>query len=316
MAINKLYFSHVNYKFEKHTELLNSSNINKVLSSEKLSNYHTSVNDLKFENVQKAIKSAKEIILVDLDILNNPIKDNDYYVYGRLLNELYTEKHKVKNLDFISNMDHNFFNDTVASRPDVEKVLWTVGCSVTHGSGVTYKERYGSILSEMLNLPEVSLSMPGHSNEWGADQLLRSDVRAGDYVVWGITDISRIEFAKDWQLYAAPVTSYLKLPIDLQHYNLNYFDSQVKFLKTFKTILQVKNYCEKIGAHLILANLIDSTYCKFVFSKLPNYIDFCYELDEELLFIDLGSDNIHPGPKQHRHYAEQIFKLIKENNYG
>ena len=34
------------------------------------------------------------------------------------------------------------------------------------------------------------------------------------------------------------------------------------------------------------------------------------------MFIDLGSDNDHPGPKQHQYYAEKILNLIKENNHG
>lgn len=55
-----------------------------------------------------------------------------------------------------------------------------------------------------------------------------------------------------------------------------------------------------------------------VFSKLPNYIDFCTErtYNESLVFLDLGSDNDHPGPKQHEHYAEKIYQLIKENYHG
>lgn len=318
MAINKLYISHSKYNWNNNkSKLLDRSNLKKTLSSIESNDYHTSIADISFQNIQTLAKSANEIILVDLNLYTDELQDGDYFQYGRLINELFRVKHKVKNFDWINNLNFNFFNKVIKQRTD-QSVLWTLGCSVTYGTGVDYPERWGSILSGKISMPEISLSLPGHSIAWCADQILRSDVKSGDIVVWGLTDVSRIEYAKNWELKSTPVTGYSRLPKDLQYYNLDYFDSQTKFVLSIKNILQVKNFCEKIGAQLILANLLDSTYFDSVFSKLPNYIGLCKEntYNEALVFLDLGSDNDHPGPKQHRYYAEQILKLIEENNHG
>jgi hypothetical protein len=322
MAINKLYVSHSKYKWDNDkSKLLDSTNLKKVLSSNEMLDYHTSINDIQFENIQKLVQSAAEIILVDLNLLTDKLKDGDYFQYGRLINELFRVQHKVKNFEWINKLDYNFFNSLLKQRISDNPVLWTLGCSVTYGVGVNYEQRWGSILSANLAMPEISLSLPGHSNTWCADQILRSDVKSGDIVVWGLTDISRVEYATNWDLHSIPITGYSKLPNNLQHYTLDYFDSQTKFVGVIKNILQVKNYCKKINAKLYLINLMDTTYFKSVFNNMPDYIDCAaerthYEYDDPLDFIDLGSDNHHPGPKQHQYYAEQILNLIKENNHG
>lgn len=318
MTISKLYISHSKYKFNNRTKLLDCSNLSEILSSLKEEEYHTSINDLGYKNIQKAVQHAKEIILIDLNVFKNELIDNDYFVYGRLVNELYRVREKVRGFEWVDNFHYTFFNDTIQKRESNNTLLWTSGCSVTYGTGIERHERWGYLLSKLLNLTEVSISNPGASIAWATDQILRSDLRSGDIVVWGLTDISRVEYAKNWQLYAIPVTGYSQLPENLQHYNLDYFDSQTKFVQAIKNILQVKNYCDKVGAKLFLANLLDSTYFNCVFSSLSNYIDFCIEspYNNKLEFLDLGSDNSHPGPKQHQYYAEKIYQLIKENNHG
>jgi hypothetical protein len=319
MTINKLYISHSKFDWTGNkSKLLDNGNLKKALAATESVDYHTSIADIQFENIQTITQSAAEIILVDLDLYTNDLKDGDYFQYGRLINELFRVQHKVKNFEWINELDYNFFNSLTKRRISDQPILWTLGCSVTYGVGVKYNERWGSILSNELTMPEVSLSVSGASNIWCADQILRSDVKSGDTVVWGLTDVSRVEYATNWRLHAIPVTGYSKLPAHLQHYNLDYFDSQTKFVSVIKSILQVKSYCEKVGADLYLANLLDSTWLNSVFSKLPTYVDFCIEntYNDALVFLDLGSDNDHPGPRQHQEYASQILKLIKENNHG
>ena len=319
MAINKLYISHSQFDWAGHkSKLLDNSNLKKALAVTEPTDYHTSIADIQFENVQTIAQSAVEIILVNLNLLTDRLKDGDYFQYGRLVNELFRVRDKVKNFEWIDQLDYDFFSMLLKQRTSDNPVLWTLGCSVTQGVGVKYDERWGSIVSADLGMPEVSLSLSGVSNTWCADQILRSDVKSGDVVVWGLTDVSRVEYATNWQLHAVPVTGYSKLPTQLQHYNLDYFDSQTKFVSVIRSILQVKSYCEKIGADLYLANLLDSTWLNSVFNKLPTYVDFCIKntYNDSMVFLDLGSDNDHPGPRQHQEYASQILKLIKENNHG
>ena len=322
MAINKLYISHSGYKWDNiNSKLLDNGNLKKVLLSTERLDYHTSIADVQFENIQRVVQSSNEIVLVDLNLFTDGIKDGDYFQYGRLINELFRVRDKVVNFEWVDELDYNFFSNLLKQRTSDNPVLWTLGCSVTYGVGVKHEERWGSILSNNLGMPELSLSLPGHSNTWCADQILRSDVRPGDIVVWGLTDISRVEYSTNWQLHATPITDYSQLPEHLQHYKLDYFDSQTKFVTTIKIVLQVVNYCKKIGVKLYLINLMDTTYFKAVFDSMHNYIDCAaerdyYNYDDPLNFIDLGSDKKHPGPKQHQYYAEQLLNLIKENNHG
>jgi hypothetical protein len=164
---------------------------------------------------------------------------------------------------------------------------------------------------------EVSLAEPSRSCTWSADQILRSDIRSGDIVVWGLTETARVEYATNWELYAATIWEYVEFPIESQYYTLDYFDSQLKFMLAIRNILQVINYCKKINAKLYIINLMDPTYFKLIFNKLPNYID-CASIKiydgqrNSLNFIDLGTTKTHSGPKQHREYAEKLINLIKE----
>jgi hypothetical protein len=70
--------------------------------------------------------------------------------------------------------------------------LWIAGCSITHGEGVSENTRYGQLLAERLNTKVSFLTRPGSSIAWAADQILRSDIRPGDTVVWGITSHTRL----------------------------------------------------------------------------------------------------------------------------
>ena len=90
------------------------------------------------------------------------------------------------------------------------------------------------------------------------------------------------------------------------------FDWNVSFL-------QVNNFCGKIGAKLYLANMLDITWVGVVFQNFKNFIDLTYDLQidkNHIQFIDVGSDNIHPGPLQHQQYSEKLYNFIKEKNHG
>jgi hypothetical protein len=44
----------------------------------------------------------------------------------------------------------------------------------------------------------------------------------------------------------------------------------------------------------------------------PQYHLCYYQLPYRPKFIDIGNNNIHPGPKQNQWYADQINKIIKD----
>jgi hypothetical protein len=309
--INKLYISTVNYDWNGNDSiLLDRHNIDKIVASSTDVNCHTSVEDLSCENISVACSNASEIVVVNLTEDINITNDN-CFSYGRLFNEL--ARHPGKINFFTWKKDFNFLKNT---RTDNNPVLWTAGCSVTHGNGVDYNDRWGSLLANYLNLPEITLSQGGSSIFWAADQLLRSDIRSGDIVVWGLTNVSRVAISKNWNFNPVPISDYFTVDKENQYWSLDYFESETQVLTSLREILQVVNFCQKIKVKLYIANILDFAWVSIALKDLPNFIDLTQGLiinGNTIKFIDLGTDNLHPGVKQHQQYAEKLYNFIKEN---
>jgi len=312
--INKLYISTVNYDWKNTNSILvDSNNLRKIIDKLEAVNCHTSVEDLNCENISLACNNASEIILIDINE-NTNITHNNFFSYGRLFNELRRHENKIKNFSW--NKKFDYLKNT---RLDNYPVLWTAGCSITEGYGVDHNERWGKLLSSYLNLPEITLSKKGSSIFWSADQILRSDIREGDTVVWGLTNIPRVEVANDWNFDSITISNYLNIKKEYQYWNIEYFESESQVLMALRNILQVVNFCKKVKSTLYLANLFDLAWLGVMLSKFENFIDLTQDLvinGTAMEFIDLGSDNLHPGPMQHWQYATKIYNFIKEKSYG
>jgi hypothetical protein len=311
MAIDTLYISHQNFDWNgNNSVLLNRHNIDKTISSIDNINCHTSVEDLFCENISVACNGASKIVLVDLDETVN-ITNNNCFSHGRLFNELARHPSKI-NLSTWKT-DFNFLKNT---RTNNSPVLWTAGCSVTYGTGVDYSSRWGSLLASYLNLPEVTLSQGGSSIFWAADQLLRSDIQPGDIVVWGLTNVPRISISNNWNFTSVTIDGYFtKVKKENQYWSLDYFESETQVLTALREILQVVNFCQKIKVKLYLANILDIAWLSIALTDFNNFIDLTQGLKingNTINFIDLGTDNMHPGIKQHQQYAEKLYNFIKE----
>ena len=317
--INTLYISTVDYKWTKSDpQLLNDRNLKKIIDADELVDMHTSVEDLFCENINVACDAAKRIVLVDIDE-NTQFTNDNCFSYGRLFRSLIQNSSKIDNFDVSSfkwqkNLD--YLHD---SRTTDTPVLWTAGCSITEGTEVARNQRWGSLLSKQLDLPEVSLSLGGSSIFWSADQILRSDIKPGDIVVWGLTNLGRVQVSENWNFKPTNVAIYHKLQKEKQYWTIDYFASETEVLTATRNILQVINFCQKIQAHLYLANLLDKDWISVIFNQFENFIDLTADrplVGSTLQFIDLGTDGLHPGPKQHQHYATQLYNFIKENKHG
>jgi hypothetical protein len=164
-------------------------------------------------------------------------------------------------------------------------------------------------------MPEITLSKGGTSIYWSADQLLRSDIRESDVVVWGLTNVPRIEIARSWNFDSTTITGYYSKDKEHQYWNPDYFESETQVLFALRSILQVVNFCQKIKAKLYLANIFDVAWISVMLKDFKNFIDLTRDLSivgNTITFIDLGSDNEHPGPRQHQQYAEKLYNFIKE----
>ena len=197
--------------------------------------------------------------------------------------------------------------------------LWSVGCSITHGIGVELQQRYGQLLANELGMQCSFLTRPGSAIDWSADQILRSDIREQDIVVWGLTNPERLTYVHDHQLLnGITVRSYDQYPEYKKIIDPSNLYSQNTFYRHFYSIQQVINFCKKTHAHLILVEILLGNHSmQRIFQSYKNYVtvDYSYTFEDSHIhpnFIDLGTDKLHPGPRQHQKYKEIILEKLKQ----
>lgn len=191
--------------------------------------------------------------------------------------------------------------------------VWVAGCSISHGVGVTPEQRFGHIVAERLDLPVSFLTRPGSSIVWAADQILKSDIRKGDYVFWGLTGVNRFTYWND--------------QIDkLRHCTMNAYPAQKKYLDQIITknffvsghikyqaltaVHQVVNFCKQIDARLIIATLMPGI--EIYLKDLKNFVPLSGLHGRELAdqYTDQGSDGVHPGPNSHVWFANCLIDKL------
>jgi hypothetical protein len=307
------YLSEVALNFDPTATLLTYDLINNISPG----TYYTNIGDVgSLANFAKVLRQADQIVYM-------PPTDNwSDNSFGKSKMKMWTE-------DYLKAFSHykpieNFSMDPVPKvlenksiilkLSDVRKTsqpqLWVSGCSFAAGDGVQSNQRYGQILSDRLNLPVSFLAESGSSVTWAADQILRSDLRENDILIWGLTSIPRINYFKNnkvHHVFPGPcehIKNFQKILVDSEEDIL---------YKSLAGIYQVMNFCEKIKVDLFLVNLlqIDLQY------YLKDDIDVLslvrlWGRDPDERYEDLGDDHRHPGIKTHEFYATEILKKIKE----
>lgn len=201
----------------------------------------------------------------------------------------------------------------VDSRKTNAKQLWVSGCSVTYGTGIDPEQRYGQLLADALDLPVSFLSLPSTSIQWSADQILRSDIRAGDTVVWGITNFARFSYFTDGKVERIGSSYYQLHPTFNKIVPIERLDDENMAYQNLTRIHAVLNFCKKIQAKLFLFGLLVDHYDLKWTADLPNYKQLYGRFGfDDGLYLDFGTDNMHPGPITHQWYAQQMLSTIKE----
>ena len=203
--------------------------------------------------------------------------------------------------------------DQILTLADTRKTdssqLWIAGCSISKGDGVDTRTRYGQLLADRLNTSASFLTRTGSSIAWAADQILRSDIRPGDLVIWGITSHTRLTKFEmnEIRCFNLNVKAWKQTSSTVE-----YLVSDQALYHSVISVHQVINFCTKINAKLILANLLDQSVINYI-QDFPNLImlNGIWGRDTSDRFIDIGSDLIHPGIKTHAFYADQIYQKIQ-----
>jgi hypothetical protein len=269
-----------------------------LLTNTNLSNlqdglYHTSLGDISINNLLSVCKIVDEIEFIDF----NDTDHNTYIKTLSILNQI--SKSKPIN-NFKLNPPTSFLEFTT----ETDAVsLWVFGCSFSHGVGVSTNERFSNIISNSINLPLMDITNPGSSTRWGLRQLINTNFKKDDLVIWQISTFSRLSIAtdkdhlkeyliKDTNKDTIMNTSKIQLYVDqlsLLNYGIQYLRAkQVKFV-----VISLDNQ------HSFTDDLI------YEYSLYPEYL-YMGEW-----FVDKGSDGVHPGRLSHKLVAESIHNVIQ-----
>jgi len=230
----------------------------------------------------------------------------DYFLY--IIN---TEKNNVDGLNLSEYSNTSYLK--LINYPSVpKKQFWVTGCSITNGAAIDRNLRFSKLIADKrFNGKMVDLSKGGSSLEFQADQLLRSDIQAGDVVLWGLTSEFR---SVCWDRASNQPESIN--PYSFDYRKTNKSDDICDETRLYKAVIlchQVTNFCQKIGAILVMVPILCSEKLQLLLHNNSCY----YQLPYVSRFLDYGSDDIHPGPRQHALYADQIDKILEKvlNNH-
>jgi hypothetical protein len=220
----------------------------------------------------------------------------------------------------VKNIHLCYFVPTAIPLADTRKTtnpqIWCVGPSITHGSGIDTNQRYGQLVADELKMACSFLTRPKSSIRWGAEQILRSDLRCGDLVIWGLAGTERLELIQHGHHEFITAMDYKLNPNLKKILPPENLCGETNFYSQLYSIEQVINYCNNLKVKLFILGLTVSPNMLRYLKNKKNYFDFPYQLhhlepNELPSFVDLGTDNVHPGPEQHKLYKNFIIEKLK-----
>ena len=223
-----------------------------------------------------------------------------------------TIKNFIENLKDYDNIKKTLdcYLNLVDNRKNDDPQLWIAGCSVTYGIGVKKNQRYGNLLAKKLKKDASFLAYPGSSISWAADQILRSDIRKNDIVIWGLTSNNRFAYYIDNEIHhvnAVAINNNVKLSTHLHGKLL--VDSDNLRYDNITSIYQVINFCDKINAKLLLVGIMTVPDLQNYLHHIPNFFQL------PIKSLDIGNDNEHSGPKTHKLYTDLIYEQLYQRGW-
>jgi hypothetical protein len=301
------YLSIEAFKIDKSATLITEQNFTNLPHG----TYYTSLGDFStLKNFVDTLDQADTIVYCPPVVWSDYSAINDSYMkkYTIFYCIFFKDKKHVKNIDNVNN-NILLISDLVDKRRSNKPQIWSIGCSVTHGDFMEKSKRYGQLVSDHFNLPISFLTLGGSSIEWAADQILRSDIKKNDVIIWGITSADRLMHYRDHKVEHIRPDNLSRYPL----FNHILFDTEFNKFKALTRIHQVVNFSNKIGSHLFLANILGSSMTEEL-SNLPNYTQLFgfFGFNADNMYLDFADDERHPGPLTHRWYADQLIKKIEK----
>jgi hypothetical protein len=296
------YLADIACQQDKLAKLINTRNCKNIRSG----TYYTSIGDLVTDKNFESVLKQTDVIIYTPPLVWVNKEDKIQTEYWLSIIKAFEHK-KIINADDVKFSLLDKFLNLTAERKSNLPQLWMAGCSITLGLGVDKSQRFGQLIADQLQKPVSFLSAEGSSISWAADQLIRSDLRKDDIVVWGLTSIYRITWFEDnsilrhvnsWSINAVPIP-------------INQLWEQNRAYDAITKIYQVINFCNKLGAKLYIAGILIDIRRYSI--DIDNFIPFYNTLNDfdESQFLDIGTDpDRHPGPLTHQWYAREILNKI------
>jgi hypothetical protein len=245
--------------------------------------------------------------------------NNNQLFFESVLLAIKQQKNNVYNLD-LSKYSTQAYTNLVSSRQSNDLQLWVAGCSMSHGVGVDASQRYGQVLADTLGLPVSFLTAGGASISWAVDQIVRSDIQKGDIVILGVTEEVRFPYwmSNNEVWHITPTHQNQNHQLAFTNLTTNIIDRLITdnncFYQSIIRLHQLVNFCNKIDVKLLIFGLLSSPSLAVHLNNISNFVYYT-NFKSPTCYIDLGTDNRHPGPKQHQLYADFCQAALKQFNY-
>ena len=204
---------------------------------------------------------------------------------------------------------HSWVPEPLAPRRTDGKQLWISGCSTTVGVGVHPEQCYTNLLATKLQIPVSVLAERGANIPWMVDQLLRSDLRAGDIVILGATTYNRVTIHDGERVRHIGPLQFLSHSKEFKEITFEQFNSPTRIYESIRSIRQLINVCNKLETKLVIIGIHANLDLSADLCQYPNFI-FCHGTagaDFRSEWLDIGFDrDQHPGPQTHQMYTDLI----------
>jgi hypothetical protein len=254
---------------------------------------HTSLGDLQAREIIELAQQYQELYFHDAAF--DP--DSDIFKETQVLLNFLQHEKTIKNYQKTDPVDFYKYSPMTCK----DACLWVFGCSHSYGFGIESSQRYGELLAKQLCRPLALVAQIASSLSWSLDQIHRSNIKSSDIVVWQITTPLRT----------------MKFDGELKHillsnanrYYLEVFTDQQMFFDHVRMLRQGINYLRAKNIRFVMTSLDikDPFYYQYL-KEYTQHREYCYTPG---VWVDLASDNQHPGPLSNRSLADRLYFHIQ-----
>lgn len=307
-----LFVGNVDEELAVQAKLYDDSAV--LILADNLSQLHTystayiSIGDHTNQDFFTALQLAASIVYVP----SSTWEYEDAKIHTELWLKYFSHRKTVDNLPTVSEISVLSLQDF---RRGDSPQLWCIGGSVAAGIGVDFSQNFGQLLAKKLQVDVSYLVDQSASIPWCSDQILRSDIRKDDIVVWMLPPLACVNY------YDAQIQKSVELNYRTNH-RLDVTEITEESIKdtnllhiTITALQRVLNTSRTVGYKLFISTppVNDSTYELSLLQFLVQQKEFihCYGTSQTYLDLNFNGDGTEPGPIQHEMYADLFLNALK-----